>query len=232
MMKKYLIIFAAAMGTFVGAALASEEGKVMHEGFVDVSLAVPGVIVEPRYAGHDNFVGSPVNGYDAEKVVVSKEVAAALANVQAELVEEGMALKLFDGYRPQRAVDHFMRWIDDDADTRMKDKYYPDIDKSALVPLGYIAEKSGHSRGGSVDLTIMIRTDGGWQEMDMGSHWDLFDERSHGASELVSVEAQRNRKILTDLMVRNGFKPYSEEWWHFTLDPEPYPGTYFDFPIK
>ena len=232
-MKKHLITFVAALWTITGVALASEEGNAMHAGFVDVSAAVPGVIVEARYAGHDNFVGTPVTGYNAEKVVVSKEVAAALAAVQAELSKKGMALKLFDGYRPQRAVDHFVRWISDVADTRMKDKYYPDIDKSDLVPLGYIAEKSGHSRGGSVDLTIVVRSDDGtWQEMDMGSHWDLFDERSHGASKSVGPEAQKNRRILTDLMVKNGFRPYSEEWWHFTLDPEPYPDTYFDFPIK
>ena len=205
----------------------------MHEGFVDVQEAVPGIVVTARYAGQDNFIGAPVTGYDAHKVVVSKPVAAALANVQAELVEVGLSLKLFDGYRPQRAVDHFMRWIKDAEDTKNKAHYYPDVDKTDLVKLGYIAEKSGHSRGGSVDLTIMQQMSaGGWNELDMGSSWDLFDEKSHAGSQLVAGKAQANRKMLTDLMIKHGFKPYSEEWWHFTLVGEPYPNTYFNFPIK
>lgn len=232
-MKKRFAITIGLLGMLAETVSASEGINTMHEGFVDVSVAVSGVIAEPRYAGSDNFVGAPVDGYDAQKVVVSREVAAALAGVQSELAERGMALKLFDGYRPQQAVDHFMRWIADKSDTRMKDKYYPDVSKSDLVPLGYIAEKSGHSRGGSVDLTIVVRSaNGDWQEMDMGSHWDLFDERSHAASKLVSEQAQANRKLLADSMTKYGFRPYSEEWWHFTLDPEPYPDTYFDFPIK
>ncbi len=205
----------------------------MQDGFVDVTEAVPGVLAEPRYAGRNNFMGEPVTGYDADKVMVSAEVAAALVPVQAELAAKGMTLKLFDGYRPQQAVDHFMRWISDACDTKNKADYYPNVAKGDLVQLGYIAEKSGHSRGGSVDLTIVVRgADGVWSEMNMGSPWDLFDERSHAGSTLVSQTAQANRKMFADLMIRHGFKPYSEEWWHFTLDPEPYPNTYFDFPIK
>lgn len=205
----------------------------MHPGFVDVTLAAPGIVADPRYFGSDNFMGSPVTGYEARKVVVSRPVAAALAKVQAELEVQGMAIKIYDGYRPQRAVDHFMRWIADASDTKTKADYYPNVAKSDLVKLGYIAEKSGHSRGGSVDLTIVQKAeDGTWQELDMGSPWDYLDVRSHAGSTLVSEAAQMNRKILTDLMVKHGFKPYSEEWWHFTLDPEPYPETYFDFPIK
>lgn len=216
------------------ALLISQGGMAhMHEGFVDASKAVPGVVIDARYSGHDNFTGAPIMGYEANKVVVSEEVAAALVNVQAELACEGKALKLFDGYRPQRAVDHFMRWIADTADTKMKAEYYPNVAKGDLVKLGYIAEKSGHSRGGSVDLTIVEQTpDGKWQEMDMGSPWDLFDERSHGASTSVSQQAQTNRKMLADLMKKHGFRPYAEEWWHFTINPEPHPDTYFDFPIE
>ena len=219
----------------VAAALIVSQGSVaqMHDGFVDVKEAVPGVIVDARYAGHDNFTGGPINGYEAPKVVVSTEVATALARVQAELAQEGMALKLFDGYRPQRAVDHFMRWIADASDTKMKADYYPNVAKGDLVQLGYIAEKSGHSRGGSVDLTIVEKAeDGSWQELDMGSPWDLFDERSHAASTTVSTEAQANRKMLSELMIKYGFRPYSEEWWHFTITPEPHPKKYFNFPIK
>ena len=226
------LAMACALTCLLASKVAAAEGDMMHEGFVDAAVAVPGVIIDARYAGHNNFVGAPIDGYLVPKVVVSKEVGAALAKVQAELAVKGMALKLFDGYRPQQAVDHFLRWIADKDDTRMKAQYYPDVAKSDLVPLGYIAEKSGHSRGGSVDLTIVAKTDEGWAELDMGSPWDLFDERSHAASKLVSPQAQANRRILSDIMSKHGFRPYSEEWWHFTLDPEPYPGEYFNFPIK
>lgn len=205
----------------------------MHDGFVDVAEAIPGIVATARYAGEDNFVGGPVTGYEADKVMVSKQVATALADVQAELASQGLSLKLFDGYRPQRAVDHFMRWIADAQDTKNKATFYPDVNKADLVRLGYIAEKSGHSRGGSVDLTIVQRdASGNWIELDMGSPWDLFDKRSHAGSKLVDGAAQANREKLANLMIKHGFKPYAEEWWHFTLDPEPYPNTYFDFPIK
>jgi len=205
----------------------------MHEDFVDAVEAVPGVLVSARYAGSDNFIGAPVAGYKADKVVVAKAVAVALTAVQAEVSLRGLALKLFDGYRPQRAVDHFMRWIADTGDTKNKTTYYPNVAKADLVKLGYLAEKSGHSRGGSVDLTLVRQDEGGnWIELDMGSPWDLFDARSHVGSTLVDAGAQENRKMLTNVMLRNGFKPYSEEWWHFTLNPEPYPEVYFNFPIE
>lgn len=131
------------------------------------------------------------------------------------------------------AVDHFMRWTDDADDTKNKADYYPDVTKADLVKLGYIAEKSGHSRGGSVDLTLVQKQPSGeWNELDMGSPWDLFGEKSHAGSTLVAENAQQNRKKLMDLMVKHGFNPYFEEWWHFTLADEPYPDTYFDFPIE
>lgn len=233
MKTNYLVVLTAFFLFLSGVITMADGGNTMHEGFVDVREAVPGIVATARYAGSDNFIGAPITGYDADKVVVSKPVADALARVQAELLAEGLTLKLFDGYRPQRAVDHFMRWIGDMDDTRNKADYYPDVAKADLVRLGYIAEKSGHSRGGSVDLTIMSRApSGGWGELDMGSPWDLFDEKSHAGSTLVDAAAQANRKKLTDLMVKHGFKPYSEEWWHFTLVDEPYPDTYFNFPIK
>lgn len=205
----------------------------MYEGFVDVSIAVEGVLVEPRYAGSENFIGRPIAGYLSEKIIVSREVASALAKVQSELSKHDMALKLYDGYRPQQAVNDFVRWALDAEETSNKSTYYPNIDKSELFERGYIARRSGHSRGGSVDLTIVEKSDDGkWREVDMGSRWDLFDTRSHGASTDVSRQAQKNRKFLSDVMVRHGFEPYAEEWWHFTLVPEPYPNTYFDFPIR
>ena len=202
-------------------------------GFMDVTEAVPDIIAAPRYFGTDNFMGVRVTGYEAAKVVVSKEVGAALAHVQAELVPQGMSIKIYDGYRPQRAVDHFMRWIADPSDTKMKADYYPNVPKGELVALGYIAEKSGHSRGGSVDPTIVRQTaDGRWEEMDMGTNWDMLDVRSHAVTDLISEQAQSNRKLLADLMIKHGFRPYSEEWWHFTLNPEPHTEIYFDFVIE
>ena len=205
----------------------------MHEDFVDVAKAVPGVVVSARYAGCDNFIGTPISGYMADKIVVSKPVAAALAAVQAEISAQGLALKLFDGYRPQSAVDHFMRWTADPSDNMNKSAYYPEVDKANLVKLGYLAEKSGHSRGGSVDLTLVERDDNDtWIELNMGSSWDLFDPKSHVGSTLVGAGAQANRKKLAKVMHKHGFKPYNEEWWHFTLDPEPYPNEYFDFSIE
>lgn len=201
----------------------------MHHNFVDIKTIVPNVVVEPRYAGSDNFMATPVDGYNAQKVIVSKPVALALQKAQAELSKQGLALKIYDGYRPQQAVDHFVRWINDADDQKNKAKFYPNIAKSELVPQGYIAEKSGHSRGGSVDVTL-VNSEA--VELDMGSSWDLFDTISHADATNLPAKALTNRKLLRDVMIRNGFKPYSEEWWHFTLDPEPYPDTYFNFTIK
>ncbi|UTW57758.1 M15 family metallopeptidase [Kordiimonas sp. SCSIO 12603] len=204
----------------------------MPNGFVDISNAVPTIQVEARYAGFDNFVGQPIDGYDAHKVIVSQEVALALKAVQAELVPQGMSLKIYDGYRPQRAVDHFVRWAQDENDTLNKHKFYPAVPKSKLFELGYIAARSGHSRGGSVDVTIVQVTHDVWVDLDMGSSWDLFDPKSHPSSDEVSETARQNRQKLANLMIKYGFKPYAEEWWHFTLKAEPYPETYFNFPIK
>lgn len=226
------VVFIAAL-SFLGAQAFVGGENTMHEGFVDVREAVPGVVTTARYAGADNFIGAPVTGYEADKVIVSKPVAAALVKVQADIEQQGYSLKLFDGYRPQRAVDHFMRWIADTNDIKNKTAYYPDVRKADLVSMGYIAEKSGHSRGGSVDITLVRRDEAGtWHEVNMGSPWDLFDEKSHAGSIQVSASAQENRAMLANVMLRHGFKPYSEEWWHFTLVDEPYPETYFDFPIR
>lgn len=233
MKLSYLVILTAAFLFLSGVFVLVDKDSIVHEGFIDVREAVPGVVVTARYAGNDNFIGAPITGYEADKVIVSKPVAEALAKVQAEVTQQGYALKLFDGYRPQQAVDHFMRWIADAEDTKNKSGFYPDVNKADLVTLGYIAEKSGHSRGGSVDITLVYRNEAGeWVELDMGSPWDLFGEKSHVGSTLVDTSAQHNRAILADAMLKHGFKPYSEEWWHFTLADEPYPDTYFNFPIQ
>jgi len=203
---------------------------VPPQGFVDVAEAIPDVKVDARYFGSDNFMGRPVNGYNAAKVFLSEEAASALAKVQKDLVAKGLALKVFDGYRPQRAVDDFMHWIADKSDIKTKADYYPHISKSQLVPQGYIAEKSGHTRGSTVDLTIIKLSDG--SELDMGSAWDYLGPISHALTGQVSDEAKENRALLRNLMIKYGFKPYDEEWWHFSLASEPHPNTYFNFVIE
>lgn len=199
-------------------------------GFVDAASAVPGLVVEMRYHGSHNFVGRPIAGYEAPVCLLTAEAAAALAAVQAELAASGRGLKVFDCYRPARAVADFGAWARDPADQRMKAEFYPNVDKALLFKLGYLAERSGHSRGSTVDLTIIDLASGA--EVDMGSPWDLFDPISWPSSEAVPPEARANRQVLQNLMVQHGFRPLREEWWHFTLENEPHPETYFDFPVR
>ena len=199
-------------------------------GFVDAGEFLADARIEARYAGDGNFVGAPIDGYAAEKVLLTREAAAALLAVQTELREIGLGLKLFDGYRPQRAVDHFARWARDLEDDAMKSIYYPHVDKSELFAQGYIAERSGHSRGSAVDLTLVSLETG--EELDMGTRWDFFDPRSAPSSREVSPQHRARRMLLQITMVKHGFEPLAEEWWHFKLRDEPYPDTYFDFIIE
>lgn len=201
----------------------------MPAGFVDAGEFFADVQIEARYAGSGNFVGAPIDGYEAEKVLLTREAADALLAVQTELREIGFGLKLFDGYRPQRAVDHFARWAQDLEDDAMKSVYYPHIAKSELFAQGYIAERSGHSRGSAIDLTLVSLETG--EELDMGTRWDFFDPRSAPSSREVSPQHQARRMLLQITMVKHGFEPLAEEWWHFKLRDEPYPDTYFDFVI-
>lgn len=188
------------------------------------------MIEEVRYAGNHNFTGRPVPGYDSAQIVLTKKAAEALKNVQKELIQKDLMLKVFDGYRPQSAVNEFVAWARKPADTLAKREFYPNIDKSRLFELGYIASKSGHSRGGTVDLTLVdVET---CEELDMGGAYDFFGEISHHRSDSVNSEQKANRETLRTVMVRNGFRSYSEEWWHYTLNAEPFPYQYFDFPIK
>lgn len=200
------------------------------DGFVDMGEFIADVRIEARYAGHGNFVGAPIDGYEAEKVLLTREAADALLAVQIELRQIGLGLKLFDGYRPQRAVDHFVRWARDPEDDTMKSVYYPHVDKSELFEQGYIAEQSGHSRGSAVDLTLVSLETG--EELDMGTRWDFFDPRSAPANQEVSPQHQARRTLLQITMTKHGFEPLAEEWWHFKLRDEPYPDTYFDFVIE
>ncbi len=202
----------------------------LPKGFVYVSEAVPDVILEPRYYSTYNFIGSRVDGYEAPVIILTKEAAQALKKASDELRGLGYSIKLFDAYRPQCAVDMFMRWAADENDDKMRSIFYPEIEKSRLIPENYIAEKSGHTRGSTVDLTIIDMATG--KEVDMGSPFDFFGEISHHGTDLITAEQTANREILKNAMLDNGFKLYDEEWWHYTLENEPYPNTYFTFKIK
>jgi zinc D-Ala-D-Ala dipeptidase len=199
-------------------------------GFVDAAEAVEGLVVDMRYFGEDNFVGGPIDGYERPRCLLSVQAAAALAAVARDLGGHGLGLKVFDCYRPQRAVAHFVRWAQNTNDTKRKAEFYPEVDKRDLFKDGYIAERSGHSRGSTADLTVIRRTDG--RELDMGSPFDFFSPKSWPSDTSVSTAAQANRTLLAAAMVRGGFRPYDKEWWHFTLIGEPFPDTYFDFPVR
>ena len=197
--------------------------------FVDAATVVPGLIVDARYAGLHNFVGRPIDGYEAPRCFLTKPAAEALAQVARDLAARGLALKVFDCYRPARAVANFVRWAHNLNDTAGKREFYPDVDKRVLFRDGYISSRSGHSRGSTVDLTL-AKADGG--ELDMGTPFDFFSPRSWPSSPSVSPEAKQNRALFAAAMRARGFRPYPREWWHFTLAHEPFPDTYFDFPVK
>jgi zinc D-Ala-D-Ala dipeptidase len=211
----------------VSAPLHAEE---MPAGFIDAAYVVEGLVVDMRYYGSNNFVGEPIDGYESPRCLLTHETAKALAEVQHYIAEYGYGLKVFDCYRPARAVAHFVRWAEDVDDTTMKDEVYPEIDKRDLFRLGYIAERSGHSRGSTVDVTLVTLEDG--SEIDMGTPFDFFSTKSWPSDTTVADDQRANRMLLADAMTRHGFKPLQEEWWHFTLADEPYPDTYFDFPIR
>jgi D-alanyl-D-alanine dipeptidase len=220
----------ALFGLLLAALPSAAQEHPLPPGFVDLGKAVPGIALEIRYAGSHNFIGKPIDGYVHPRALLSHLAAAALAKAQEELRPFGFGLKVFDGYRPQRAVDHFVRWSHDAADQKMKTEFYPQVDKAKLFELGYIAEKSGHSRGSTVDLTLVVLADG--TDLDMGSPYDLFDPVSWPDSANVSPAQRAHRLLLREVMLRAGFKPYAQEWWHFTLEGEPFPDTYFDFPVE
>jgi D-alanyl-D-alanine dipeptidase len=210
-------------------ATASASAQTQPRSFVDASTVVPNLALEMRYAGSHNFVGRPIHGYEAPVCLLTRQAATALAAVQADLARFGLGLKVFDCYRPTRAVADFAAWARDLNDQAHRTEFYPDVDKSQLFALGYIAERSGHSRGSTIDLTVIDRATGA--ELDMGSPFDLFSPRSWPASNAVGPAQRANRLMLQSVMRAHGFKPLEQEWWHFTLDHEPYARTYFDFPV-
>ncbi len=198
-------------------------------GFVSVSEAIPDVILEIRYYSTYNFIGERIDGYEQPVALLTRQAAGRLKEAADELAGKGYRLKIYDAYRPQKAVDHFVRWAKDAADLRMKPYFYPEIDKKDIIPGHYIAEHSGHSRGSTVDLTLFdMRTQ---KELDMGGPFDYFGELSHPDYRDITEEQYANRMLLRDTMLRHGFLPITSEWWHFTLENEPYPDTYFTFPV-
>lgn len=199
-------------------------------GFVSVTDVIPDAELDIRYYSGHNFVGDRIDGYEEPLALICEEAAYALKNAADDLREQGYRIKIFDAYRPRRAVEHFASWASDWSDTRMKAEFYPSVDKSLLFDYGYIAYYSGHSRGSKVDMTLVDIATGA--ELDMGGSFDYFDTVSHPDCYGVTEEQYQNRMTLRSAMTANGFYPCATEWWDFTLSAEPYPSTYFDFPVS
>lgn len=207
-----------------------ESAEMDPSGFVILADFVPHIIQEIRYHSTYNFIGERIDGYEEPCALLTAQAARALKMVSNELFVQGYRLKVFDAYRPARAVKHFVLWGIEDQDIRMKQYFYPSLEKQELFARGYIAKLSSHSRGSAVDVTLLDMKSG--RELDMGSPFDLFGEISHPDFRGITEEQYENRMILQRAMRRGGFLPLDCEWWHFCLEKEPYPDTYFDFPVS
>ena len=199
-------------------------------GFVVLADYIPAAVQEIRYHSSYNFIGDRIDGYEEPVAIITIEAARALKSVSNELIVQGYRLKVFDAYRPTMAVKHFVLWGIEDQDIRMKPYFYPDLEKQELFNKGYIAKRSSHSRGSAVDLTLLDMRTG--KEVDMGGPFDFFSELSHPDYKGITDEQYENRMTLRRAMLRNGFEPIDCEWWHFVLKDEPYPETYFEFPVS
>ncbi|WP_431134991.1 M15 family metallopeptidase [Psychroserpens mesophilus] len=217
-----LVLFSLAIGF--------QEQKELPEGFVYAKNVIPDLNVELRYYTTHNFVGDTIDGYKANSLIITKETAEALKKVQHDLQQQNLCLKVYDGYRPQRAVNHFMRWAKDLNDTINKQQFYPDVEKRYLFQEEYIATRSGHSRGSTLDLTIINGITS--EPLDMGSPYDFFGKKSWVNHEDLTEIQKANRRLLQEVMLKHNFRNYAKEWWHFTLRWEPFPDTYFDFEIE
>ena len=214
-------------------SLGEQQEEQLPEGFVYVDRVIPNIVIELRYYTAHNFVGERVDGYLEPRCILTKEAANALLQVQEELKPFGLGLKIFDAYRPQRAVDHFVRWANNWKDTRTKAEFYPDINKNTLIKDAYIASRSSHSRGSTVDLTIIsLQPETRDKELDMATGFDFFGPPSWPLFLGHSPGQRAHRMLLQILLKKHGFEPYPEEWWHFTLRNEPFPETYFNFPVQ
>jgi D-alanyl-D-alanine dipeptidase len=253
---KFKLLFLSLILICVSFAQIAYSGDAdkMPGNFVDIQKVIPDVLLDVRYYGPHNFVGERVDGYMAPKCFLSKEAAEALVGVQKELAPYSLTLKIYDCYRPQRAVNHFVRWATEIENIKTKKEFYPTIDKRNLFKDGYIDSKSGHSRGSTLDLTIVPSPAPAQEQyspgqklyecylpaakrfrdnsIDMGTGFDCFDELSRTANANIGRQQKINRLLLKSLMEKHGFKNYDMEWWHFTLNNEPYPDTYFDFVIE
>jgi D-alanyl-D-alanine dipeptidase len=212
------------------AALGCAAAQGAPPAFVDAAALAPTLALELRYAGDDNFTGARVEGYERARCLLSAPAARALAAVQADLAAEGLGLVVWDCYRPQRAVDRFVRWAREPEDPALAARHHPRVAKSELFAEGYIAARSGHSRGSTVDVGILRLADGA--RLDMGTPFDFFDPRSHADAADLPAAARANRATLREAMERRGFRVYPPEWWHFTLAAEPWPDSYFDVPVR
>ena len=199
-------------------------------GFTILSDQVPSIVQEIRYYSTYNFIGDRIDGYEEPVALTTVEAARALKQAASELNVRGYRIKVFDAYRPAGAVKQFVMWGIEDTDIRMKPYFYPDLEKQELFSKGYIASSSTHSRGSTVDITLIDMESG--KELDMGSPFDFFGEISHPSYKEITKEQYDNRMALRDAMTRSGFEPLDTEWWHFTLKDEPYPDTYFEFPVS
>lgn len=202
----------------------------LPKGFVYLNEVIQGAQYEIRYYSANNFTGTRIDGYQAPLAIFSEKAASALKKVSEDMERKGYFLRIYDAYRPQKAVNHFIRWSQDSKDIKMKQQYYPKLDKRNLFKLGFIAKKSGHSRGSTIDLTLADKKTGAL--VDMGSPYDFFGAISYYNTTLVNARQHANRKLLKDAMEKHGFKPYSKEWWHFTLIHEPFPNQYFTFDVE
>lgn len=239
-------------GLFFQPCAMGSNTTTIPESFVFLEEVIPSIRISPRYSGSNNFIGKTIDGYQSKRLVLTKPAAEALKQAQEHFQKDGYSIVVYDTYRPQRAVNQFMAWSKDLSDQKMKEQYYPSVNKEKVFELGYIAEKSGHSRGSTIDMSIIpiaqplhdlqiskrklkdefeipFLDDG---TVDMGSSFDLFDVASHYESSLITTEQQQNRCYLKEVMELYGFKNYAEEWWHFTLKDEPYKKTYFDFIVQ
>jgi len=223
--KTVILIFCV-----VFIAFTPKQNQDLPEGFIYAKDIIKDLDVELRYYTANNFVGDTIDGYKSNRLILTKQTVEKLKLVQEELHQHNLCLKVYDGYRPQRAVNHFIRWARDLNDTINKQQFYPQVNKRNVFKAGYIASRSGHSRGSTIDLTI---TDGETGEpLDMGSPYDFFGEESWVNYEGITDKQKKNRQLLQTVMLKHNFRNYSKEWWHFTLRWEPFPKTFFDFEVK
>ncbi|WP_452218911.1 M15 family metallopeptidase [Lacinutrix undariae] len=225
---KYKIIYIVLI--VIGFSFTIQEKQQLPEGFVSVKSLIPDLDVNLRYFSSHNFVGDTITGYKANRLILTEATAQALKLVQNDLQQQNLCLKVYDGYRPQRAVNHFITWAKDLNDTIHKAEFYPNVNKRHLFRDGYIASRSGHSRGSTVDLTIIDGITG--EPLDMGSPYDFFGEPSWVNYGEITETQKANRLLLKEIMLKHNFRNYSKEWWHFTLRWEAFPKTYFDFEIE